>query len=256
MQKIDFHISQLDLMQEYPKELYYSGNNSLLKNRMISIVGTRRPVSYTKSLTSALASKLSNAGITVVSGAAMGVDILAHRGAGASNTIAVLPCGLDHKYPAVNKSFITQIEKEGLLLSQFEPSYEATPWSFVQRNEIVVALGECLIVAEADLNSGSMRSVEFALKMQKDIYVLPHKLGESEGTNTLLKEGLAKPIYDIDKFVSMFGKVEKNEEDELLEFCKNADKTYDEVLAKFGEIVFEYELLGKIEIIDGKIKPS
>lgn len=132
MQKLDFHISQLDLMQEYPKELYYSGDNSLLKNRMISIVGTRRPVSYTKSLTSALASKLSNAGITVVSGAAMGVDILAHRGAGASNTIAVLPCGLDHKYPAVNKSFITQIEQEGLLLSQFEPSYEVTPWSFVQ----------------------------------------------------------------------------------------------------------------------------
>lgn len=126
----------------------------------------------------------------------------------------------------------------------------------IHRNEIVVALGECLIVAEADLNSGSMRSVEFALKMQKDIYVFPHRLGESEGTNTLLKEGLAKPLFDIDKFVSMFGKVEENEEDELLEFCKNADKTYDEVLSKFGEAVFEYELLGKIEIIDGKIKPS
>ncbi len=97
----------------------------------------------------------------------MGVDSIAHQNAGANNTIAIMANGLDIKYPNVNKSIITKIENEGLTLSQFKAGFKATPWSFVLRNEIVVSLGEILIVSEADLKSGSMRSVEYALKMGK-----------------------------------------------------------------------------------------
>jgi DNA processing protein len=182
----------------------------------------------------------------------MGVDSISHQNAGANNTIAVMANGLDIKYPSVNKTIITNIEKEGLTLSQFEEGFRATPWSFVVRNEVVVSLGDFLIVTEADLKSGSMRSVEFALKMGKKIYVLPHRFGESEGTNYLLKNSLATAIYDIDEFVDGFGSTCKQISDNFLEYCKT-NPTYEDAIKKFGDKVFEYELESKIKIINNVI---
>ena len=253
---IDFRISELEAMKRYPETLYYRGSTGLLESRKVSIVGTRRPGAYTKSAVQQLAAALSKRGVTVVSGAAMGVDALAHRGAGAERTIAVLGCGLDHRYPAVNASLIEEIEKRGLVLSQFEPDFRATPWSFVVRNELVVALGEVLIVGEADRGSGTMRSVEYALKMGKSIYVLPHRLGESEGTTDLLKEGAAEAIYDIEEFASRFATgAEKSEEaDDFTAFCKSSP-TYEEAVKRFGDRVFEAELEGMIAVQDGRIIP-
>lgn len=70
----------------------------------------------------------------------------------------------------------------------------------------LLLLGDALVVTQADLKSGTMHSIEFALKMQKPIYVLPHRLGESAGTEHLLTQGLAAPLYDIDAFVSLLEK--------------------------------------------------
>jgi len=102
-----------------------------------------------------------------------------------------------------------------------------------------------------------MRSVEYAIKMNKQIYVLPHRLGESDGTNKLLANGQAKGIYDIDKFVSQFGniKLDDNIQDDFLQYCKT-NPTYDEAVSKYGAKVFEYELGGKIEVKDGKINTN
>lgn len=245
--KVEFHIDELNSMKKYPKELFYKGNLELLKKQKISIIGTRRPSSYTKQQTAKISAGLSKRGVCIVSGAAMGVDSLAHQNAGANNTIAVMANGLDIRYPSVNKSLIENIEKEGLTLSQFQEGFKATPWSFVVRNEVVVALGDKLIVSEADLKSGSMRSVEFALKMQKEIFVLAHRIGESEGTNYLLKNNLAKAIYDVDDFLTNFGNSELTCKDEFLDYCiKNP--SIDEAIEKYGNLVYEYELEGKIEL--------
>ena len=165
--QFDFKIKELENMKKYPKELYFIGNTQLLKRKKISIVGTRRPSNYTKEFTYKLASKLSQNGICIVSGAAMGVDSIAHSGAGLNNTIAVVANGLDIRYPSVNKNQIIEIEKNGLIISSFKEGEKARLYSFVQRNEIVVALGDKLIVTQADLNSGSMTSVEFAIKQNK-----------------------------------------------------------------------------------------
>ena len=99
-----------------------------------------------------------------------------------------------------------------------------------------------------------MRSVEFALKMGKEIYVLAHRIGESEATNRLLQEGKAKAIYDIDEFVKEFGDIEIKDKksDEFLEFCKS-NPTYDAALVKFPTRVFEAELSGEIEVRNGTI---
>lgn len=254
MQTIDFHISQLESMKKYPNEIYFIGKKELLDKPMISIVGTRKPNNYTKLITSEVSKKLSNAGVVVVSGAAMGVDAIAHQNA-LPNTIAVVANGLDIKYPAINKNLITQIEHNSLVLSTYPKSSVARTYTFVERNEIVVALGEVLIVTQADLESGSLRSVEFALKMGKKVYTLPHRIGESEGTNNLLKEGLATAIYDVDSFLESlgYGDSTKASSDEFLEFCKN-HPSYDEVVSLYGSKVFEYELLGKIVVENGIVK--
>src|SRR5574344_2027073 len=181
---VNFKIDELNLMKKYPQELYYIGNLELLKKRKISIVGTRRPNSYTKEFTH----KLSSNNICIVSGAAMGVDSIAHSAAGSNNTIAVVANGLDIRYPSVNRNQIADIEKNGLIISSFKEGEKARNYTFVLRNEIVVSLGEKLIVTEADLNSGSITSVEFALKQKKDIYVLAHRINDSLGTNNLLKK--------------------------------------------------------------------
>ncbi|QOG13085.1 DNA-processing protein DprA [Arcobacter sp. FWKO B] len=243
-------------INQLQKELYYIGNLELLQRTKVSVVGTRKPIKYTQIKTSEIVSKLAQRDVVIVSGAAMGVDAIAHSSAKTNNTIAVVANGLDIRYPSVNKKLIEQIEKDGLMLSPFEAGHQARAYNFVQRNELVVGLGDVLIVTQADLNSGSMRSVEFALKMDKKIYVLPHRLEDSEGTNYLLKNNLASAIYNIDEFVSIFGNSTFVEiKDEFLEFCKK-NPTYDEAVEKFGSKVFEYELLGKIEVKNGLISHS
>ncbi len=251
---IDYKISELNFMKKYPSEIFYIGNLELLNKPKISIVGSRRPISYTKTLTHKLSSMLSSSGYCIVSGVAMGVDAISHRAAGSSNTIAVVANGLDIKYPAVNKALIEDIQKDGLMLSTYQAGIKATKYTFVHRNEIVVALGEKLIVTQADLNSGSLRSVQYAINMGKEIWVLPHRIGDSQGTNKLIQEGLVKVIYDIDEFIKDLNNQYKPQiiQDDFLQFC-STNPTYDEAVLKYGEKVFEYELLGKISIENGVI---
>jgi len=251
-QKVPIHITELDSMKKYPNKLYYKGNLTLLKRPKVSIVGSRKALTYTKDMTYKIAKALSSRGVCIVSGAAMGVDTIAHAGAKVNNTIAVVANGLDIRYPKVNEKLIEDIETNGLVLSQFENGFQATHWSFVVRNELVVALGDILIVTQADIDSGTMRSVEYAIEMQKPIWVLPHRNGDSDGTNMLLQKGLAKAIYEIDEFANIFGK-ESNDDipkDEFYYFIQTSP-TLDDAILKFGDRVYEAELEGVVAIQNG-----
>jgi DNA processing protein len=251
--KIDFKIDELSSMKKYPDELFYIGNLELLKRKKISIIGTRRPNSYTKEFTYKLSSKFSDANICIVSGAAMGVDSIAHQGAKSNNTIAVVANGLDIRYPSVNRNLIIDIEKNGLIISAYKEKEKARNYTFVLRNEIVVALSDFLIVTEADLNSGSLTSVNYALKMGKKVYTLPHRINESLGTQELIKKGLVEVIYNIDEFIYNFSGLKNVDvEDEVLIFCKK-NPSYESAIAKYPNKIFEYELEGKIRIVNGKV---
>ena len=253
MNLVQNKIDELSSMKSYPSKLFYDGNLELINRVKISIVGSRKPTKYSRLMIQKLSSALVKNGVCIVSGGAMGIDAVAHSGAGASNTIAVLPCGIDVRYPVVNKNLLNDIQKSGLLLSQFDSDFKATPWSFVVRNELVVALGDVLVVGEAELNSGTMRSVEFALKMGKEIFVLPQRLGESEATNKLVDENKAKVIYDIGEFVSRFTKSKSlHVEDEFSRFCASSP-IYEEALKKYPNRVFEAELNGEIEVKNGQV---
>jgi DNA processing protein len=246
IKKIPFQIESLKDIKA--KELFYRGNLELLNRFKVAIVGTRRPINYTKNLTTQLSKKLSNAGVVVVSGSAMGVDIIAQNSA-YPNTISVMPCSLEDEqiYPKINQESIKKIYQNSLAISEYSDSFTARNYSFVQRNRIVVALSDILIVSQADLGSGSLTSVEVAKKLKKDIYVLPHRANESEGTNQLLKNGQAKAIFDIDEFVEKVAKNSRTINDEVLEFCMS-NPTYEEAFKRFGDLLFEYELENKISI--------
>jgi len=247
------NLEALKGMKNVPTTLYYVGNRALLERPKISIVGSRKPINYTKNYTYSIAQKLSQAGICIVSGGAMGVDAIAHLGAGVDNTIMVAGTGLDVRYPSVNQHLIHEIELNGLVLSQFNVGQPSLKWNFPLRNELIVALGDVLIVTQADLNSGTMHSVAYALKMGKKIYVLPHRLGESEGTNRLLAQGLAQPLYDVTLLLKEYGKEMLTCKDDFLEYC-DGFPLYHEAIDAYGSKVFEYECLGKIVVENGRIK--
>ncbi len=239
------------MLELFGKRFFYKGNRALLEKEAVAVVGTRRPGPYTKRLCLELAGGLAKRGVVVISGAAMGVDALAHRGAGAKNTIAVLPCGLNHIYPKVNAALIEEIAKNGLLLSPFDMDFKATRWSFVTRNEWVVRLAKELFIVEADINSGSLTSARYAKKHGKDIYVPPHRLGESLGTVKLVKEALASPIWDLDEYLGRF-KVKDKEDDPVIKYLKSSP-FYEEALERLGQRLYELELEGSVDIIDGRV---
>ncbi|RXJ95075.1 DNA processing protein DprA [Malaciobacter molluscorum] len=240
--KIEFKINEFKNLNKYPKDLFYRGNLDLLKKQKVSIVGTRKPISYTKNLTYTISSLLSTRDICIVSGGAMGVDAIAHQGAKSNNTICILANGLNIKYPKVNKNLLTSIENKGLLLSTYKDDTLATKYSFVLRNELVVALSDILIIMQADQNSGSIRSLEYALKMNKKVYTIAHRIEDNKGLIPYIKKGLVEVIYDINEFINSI-KTNKNEndDDEILNYLKT-NPSYEEAIFKYQDKIFEYEL--------------
>ncbi|MCH3852918.1 DNA-protecting protein DprA, partial [Campylobacter jejuni] len=155
----------LELFKELknpPKKLYYKGNLKLLEQRKIAIIGSRRMSTYTKNCVFELSNLLKNSKISVVSGGALGVDISASMAA-MPNTIGVFANGLDEIYPRSNEKIIKQIYENALALSENESYYKPKPYDFLLRNRLIVALSEAVVVAQADLQSGSMQSARLAL---------------------------------------------------------------------------------------------
>lgn len=235
------------------QDIYYIGDTELLNRRKFTIIGSRKPNSYAQALTKEIANKISKKGGVIVSGGALGTDIIAHISA-MPNTIMISPSSLDIIYPLTNARTIKQMQQDSLILSQFKPTYIPHRFSFLERNKLVVSLGELVIIPYADIQSGSMQSARYAISNNIPIYVFPHRMHESKGTTSLIKKGLANIIWDIDEFIrDIFGDLEQENSNEILEFCKT-NPFFEEAFLKFGDIIFEYELEGKIIRKNGRIE--
>ena len=221
-------------------KLFYKGNTELLNRPKIAIVGSRKASRYTKETTFLLAKKLSKK-FTVISGGALGVDTEAHRGA-YPNTIFVSPSSLDIIYPKSNENLIKNIYQKSLALSEYEKAYKPYKYTFLQRNRIIAALSEFVIIAEANIKSGSMRSFEWAKEYNKKVYVLPHRINESSGTRYLASTNQAEVIWDIDEFCKNLG-IEDNQK--ILNL--------NEALKEYGSQLYEMELEGKVSIKNAKV---
>ncbi len=220
--------------------LFAKGDISLLQKPKIAIVGSRRASKYSKESTFLLAKKLSKK-YTIISGGALGIDTEAHKGA-FPNTIFVSPSSLDNIYPKANETLIRNIYKNALALSEYEKNHSPRKHTFLQRNRIIVSLSDFVIISEAEIKSGSMRSFEWAREMGKKVYVIPQRLNDSSGTRYLARENLAEVIWDIDEFCKNLG---ITDESKIL--------NYEEAYRKYGEKLFEMEILGEIEIKNGKV---
>ena len=253
--KLEIIPEALNRLKNPPKELNFIGDTSLLSMPKVAVVGSRKASAYTKECVTALCTALKSANVCVVSGGAIGVDITAHKAA-MPRTIGVFANGLDIIYPAQNRASIKEIYEKGLAISEYDDGEPPIAYRFLERNRIVVGLAQALVVAQADLRSGSMQSARLANELKIPLFVLPQRINESNGTNALLASKKAELIDDYVKFASLFGVVkEQKTDDDIVKFCKNG-VSLDEALAKFGEIIYEYELDGLIEISNLRVKSA
>ena len=207
----------LKLIKDPPTSLYYSGNIELLSNRCISIVGARKATEYGLETAEEMGRKTGEAGLTVVSGMADGIDTAAHRGAinTAGGTIAVLGCGIDMETGERRKRALDRIRSSGLVISEYPNGYPASKYTFPRRNRIISGLSAATVVVEAGFNSGSLITAELAAEQGRCVYAVPGNIdsGMSLGTNKLIKDG-AVPVVSINDILIDAG-VYNNEETNL-----------------------------------------
>jgi DNA processing protein len=181
-----------------PKILYYTGEFPTTRRPSVAIVGTRKPTSYGREVTTRFAEELARKGVVIVSGLALGVDGIAHRAAldAGGTTIAVLANGLPEIYPASHKSLAKEIiEKGGVVMTEYEPHTLARSHYFLERNRIVSGLADAIIITEAAARSGTMNTAAHALEQGKEVFVVPGNITSpmSDGCNQLIKQG-ATPL--------------------------------------------------------------
>lgn len=192
--------TQLKNIPEMPYSLHLKGRSDLFKNKIVAIVGSRKSSAYGNEVAYKVGKILSNHGYTVISGLAKGIDTYAHKGAleGKGSTIAVIGSGLDYIYPKENTKLFLDISKEGLIISEFYLGTKPINYNFPRRNRIISGLCDFLIVIEATHKSGSLITVNHAIKQGKDVLAVPGEIFSktSEGTNMLIRDG-AYPLISI-----------------------------------------------------------
>ncbi len=192
--------TQLKNIPEMPYSLHLKGRSDLFKNKIVAIVGSRKSSAYGNEVAYKVGKILSNHGYTVISGLANGIDTYAHKGAleGNGSTIAVIGSGIDYIYPKENTKLFLDITKKGLIISEFYLGTKPINYNFPRRNRIISGLCDFLIVIEATHKSGSLITVNHAIKQGKDVLAVPGEIFSktSEGTNMLIRDG-AYPLISI-----------------------------------------------------------
>ena len=184
-----------------PVVLYYRG--TLLPDALrIAMVGARRMSRYGEALALEFGRKLAEAGMTVVSGAARGIDTCAHRGVldAEGRTVAVLGCGVDVAYPRENRRLLSAIAERGAVLSEYSPGTPPLPAFFPARNRIISGLAQGTLVVEAARRSGSLITAEQAVSEGRDVYAIPGSVCSptSEGCHHLIQQGAKLVIRPAD----------------------------------------------------------
>jgi DNA processing protein len=186
-----------------PVLLYARGRTELLQRPALAMVGSRNATPGGAADAAAFAEAVSNAGLTIVSGLALGIDTAAHSGglAGASSSIAVLGTGLDRVYPARNRDLAHRLSSEGLMLSEFPLGTPAMAQNFPRRNRIISGLARGCLVVEAALRSGSLITARQALEQGREVFAIPGSIHSplSKGCHWLIKQGakLVESAQDI-----------------------------------------------------------
>ena len=200
---------QLKLIPNPPQQLYLMGNENILENKGIAIIGSRCSTEYGEQYATKFSKELAKQGLNIISGMALGIDTCAHKGAlsvgGA--TIAVLGSGFDYIYPEENIDLFEDIiSKGGAVISEYEPNTKPESYYFPERNRIVSGLSSGVLVIEAVYRSGTSITAKLAEKQGRPVFCIPSNLGRKNGvgTNILIKEG-AKLVTHSDDILQELG---------------------------------------------------
>ncbi|MFH1455089.1 MAG: DNA-processing protein DprA [bacterium] len=194
-----------------PKKLYLQGKLPSQNTKILCVVGSRKYTQYGKDVCEKLISGLRGYDITIVSGLALGIDGIAHKAAldAGLKTIAVPGSGLHESvlYPSTHRQLAEKIlENGGTLISEFEPKFRATPYSFPQRNRIMAGMSHAVLVIEAEIKSGTLITSKFATEYNRDVLTIPGSIfsKNSEGPNMLIRLG-ATPVRNSEDILEALG---------------------------------------------------
>ncbi|WP_090050994.1 DNA-processing protein DprA [Lentzea fradiae] len=227
-----------------PLALWVRGPHDLgeVTDKAVAVVGSRAASGYGEHVAGEFAFGLAQAGVTVVSGAAYGIDGAAHRGAlGAGGlTVAVLACGVDFAYPAGHQGLLAKIAREGLVVSEYPPGVTPARHRFLTRNRIIAALGGGTVVVEAGRRSGAKNTAAITLALGRPLMVVPGPVtsASSAGCHELLRDGQAVSVSSVAEIVESVGRFG----DDLA--TEPAEKE-SSLGAPHGDAMRVYEALGK-----------
>ncbi|MFW6271301.1 MAG: DNA-processing protein DprA [Bacillota bacterium] len=202
-----------------PPVIYYKGELNFALPA-VAIIGSRNSTIYGRKIAFKTSSSLAEEGINIISGLARGIDSTAHKGAlniDAGITTAVLGNGFDYIYPSENRYLYQEIEKDGLIITEFNPDTAPKAANFPRRNRIISALADLILVVEAGKKSGTMITVDYALEHGKDVMAVPANIDRptSVGSNKLIKKGAAvfTAVQDVLDYLKKYLRTEKQEND-------------------------------------------
>ncbi len=257
-----------------PTVLYFRGDLETVGQNTLAIVGSRKFTNYGKQVTKHIVSELSEAGIVVASGMALGIDAIAHNTAieSGGKTIAVLGCGLDKPYPASNAGIFKKIiEGAGVVLSEYPPGVPPLRNHFPARNRIIAGISLGSIIIEANQRSGALITARDALEQNRDVFAVPGPVfhQSSTGTNQLIKMGanLVTSGQDILDFYGHKAKPKQatakpgNEVEEIIfKVLENCEKHIDEIIkesSKESQLIIStltlMEIKGKVKNLGGMV---
>lgn len=235
---------QLKELPDAPPLLYVRGDPDYLRQPQLAMVGTRNPTAAGRNTAKEFACHLSNAGITIVSGLASGIDGASHEGAlqGLAGTVAVVAHGLDIVYPASHQQLAQKITEHGAVISEMPIGIQPQRGFFPRRNRLISALALGTLVVEAAKKSGSLITARCALEQNKEVFAIPGSIHNpmTRGCHQLIRQGaklvetandiLEELCFSSPQTISYPQKSEKNTQDNLKDPHQALDPDHQKLL--------------------------
>jgi DNA processing protein len=241
-----------DLGNGEPPALWVLGDAKAIQDPMVSVVGARLASEYGLGVTKDLVSYLVARGYSIVSGGALGIDAAAHETALKSKgkTIAVMAGGIDRLYPSRNIELFSQIRQQGLLISEVAPGVAPARWRFLQRNRLIAALGQAILVIEAGFRSGSINTAGHANELDRPVGAVPGPINSvrSAGCHRLIRERRAELISTPSDLLELLAEEEPAQQPEFnltsneiraLDALQYSEQSIDEIARNSGLTIAE-----------------
>lgn len=252
-----------DLQHHGPLALWTRGREEALQSldRSVALVGARAATGYGEHITMEASAGLVDRGFAIVSGAAYGIDGMAHRAALASrgSTVAFLAGGVDRFYPSGHDALLTRIVEHGLVASELPPGSAPTRWRFLQRNRLIAAASLATVVLEAGWRSGSLNTASHADDVSRPVGAVPGPVtsAASAGCHRLIREGKAVLVTTPDEMAELVGPIAADPEESrprrntrvLDALNTKVPRTPHDIAARAGLTVAETQSeLGRLEL--------